>query len=153
MSLNDPFQGPSLAEGEVVLDAAARAGEMDVAGLFASVVLGPLLAMGVAAHAHLLEHPQGPIDRRRVHRRQPPLDPAGHVLGCDVPLRAQDLADDRFPLGGDAIPALSQRADREVAGVHGSTLSQERCICEDFYVAWRKPTIRRTMASGSSSCR
>jgi hypothetical protein len=101
-----------------------------VARLVGSVVLGPSLQVRVADDAGLLEHPQGPIDGGGVDCRHPALDPAGHVLGRDVPLGLEHLLKDGLALRGDAIAALPERRR------HGSKVGHVAgCYCTSVAAA------------------
>lgn len=128
-ALDEPLQGFGLAQAQVVLGAAARAGQVDVLHVARSVVLGPAFEVCVPKHADLFQGRKRPIDRGRVHGGEPALDPAGHVLGQDVPRRAQHLLDDRVTLRGDPEPVLAEHSDDAGGLVHAASLMQRRCRC------------------------
>jgi hypothetical protein len=111
-----------LLDRQVVLGATPGAGQVDVLDLVAPVILRAPLQVGMADYADLLEHGQRPVHGRRVDRREPPLDPAGHVLGCDVPVGPQHLIEDGLPLRGDPVPPLPEHGHHAVRSIHGSRL-------------------------------
>jgi hypothetical protein len=108
MSPDDLTEGFRLFHRQVVLRTAPRAGQVDVLDLVGAVVLGPSLEVSVPDHPDLLEHGQGPVHGRGVHRGEAPVDPAGHVLRGDVPVGAKHLLQDHLTLRGDPVASLSE---------------------------------------------
>jgi hypothetical protein len=131
VATDHPLERGHLVGRQVVLGPTAGAREVDVPGILGAVILGPALEMGVAYHPDLLEHGQGPVHRRGVHGGEPPLDPAGDVLGGDVAVGAEHLTEDGLALGRDSVAALPQHRDHGPAPVHDdaqATASQVRGI-------------------------
>jgi hypothetical protein len=107
-----------LLDRQVVLGAARRAGEVHVLDLVAPVILRAPLQVGMADHADLLQHGQGPVHGRCVDRGKAPLHSAGHILRGDVPVGPQHLIEDGFPLRGDPVPPLAKHGHHAVRSIH-----------------------------------
>lgn len=127
MAADHPLQRRDLVGREVVLGAAPRARQVDVARILGPVVLGATLEVGVPDHAHPFEHGQGAVHGRGVHGREPSLDPPGHVLRGDVSVGAQDLAEDGLALRRDPVPALPEHGHDGANPIHGPRLLHGSC--------------------------
>ena len=120
-------EGAGLGHRKVVLGAAAGAGQVDVVALAGAVVLGPALPVRVLDDAEILERGERAIDRRGVDRGHPATDAPGDGLGRDVPVRPEDLLDDRLALRRQAVTAGPQPTDDLLDLAHASTLLQRCC--------------------------
>ena len=133
MALDDALERLGLLDRQIVLRPAPGARQVDVLDLVGAVILGAALEMGVADYAHGLQQRQRPVHGRGVDRREAPLDPAGQVLGGDVPVRAEHFLEDHLPLRGDPVPSLAEDGSHGGRLVHVDSVPsvglQRRCRC------------------------
>jgi CRP/FNR family cyclic AMP-dependent transcriptional regulator len=96
---------------------------VDVSRLARVVVPRPVLDVGVTDHADLLEHRQGPVDRGRIDGGEAALHASGDLLGCDVPVRPEDLLQDGVALWGDPEASLPEHGSNGAGAVHARHLT------------------------------
>jgi hypothetical protein len=147
MAADHALERLGLLQGQVVLGAAPRAGQVDMLDLVGAVVLGPGLEVGVANHADRLEERQRAVDGRRVDRGEPALDPTGDVQGRDVPLGAEDLLEDDLPLGGDAVAPFPEHGRHGPRLVHALSVSALACALQVRLARNRRRPLRAKVPS------